>query len=123
MSKRKSNRVAIIGAGPSGMSLLRAFALAEKSGIEIPQLVCFEKQEDWGGMWRFTWKTGVDEHGDLVHSSMYRFLWTNGPKEAYECVDYTYDQHFGKPVHAFLTTNEMFGYLVGRTTRLCDVRP
>jgi len=48
MSKRKSNRVAIIGAGPSGMSLLRAFALAEKSGIEIRPVSLLRKTRRLG---------------------------------------------------------------------------
>ena len=36
-------KVAIIGAGPSGTAVLRAFANAEGKGAEIPELVCFEK--------------------------------------------------------------------------------
>ena len=65
MTSRSASRVAIIGAGPSGLFLLRAFALAKKNGIQIPELVCFEKQSDWGGMWNYTWKTGVDEYGEV----------------------------------------------------------
>ena len=42
-------KVAIIGAGPCGLSMLRSFELAEKNGEKIPEVVCFEKQEDWGG--------------------------------------------------------------------------
>ncbi len=114
MSGRIPKKVAIVGAGPSGLSLLRAFALAEKKGAKIPELVCFEKQEDWGGMWRYSWKTGVDEHGDPVHSSMYKFLWTNAPKEVTEFSDYTYDQHFGKAVPSFLTREETMSYFLGR---------
>ena len=44
-------KVAIIGAGPCGLSMLRSFELAEKNGEKIPEVVCFEKQEDWGGLW------------------------------------------------------------------------
>ena len=44
-------RVAIIGAGPCGMSLLQAFRTAEKNGDAIPEVVCYEKQSDWGGLW------------------------------------------------------------------------
>ena len=36
-------RVAIIGAGPSGLSQLQAFARAREKGEEVPELVCFEK--------------------------------------------------------------------------------
>jgi len=46
-------KVAIIGAGPCGLAQLRAFESAEKKGEKIPQIVCFEKQEDWGGLWNY----------------------------------------------------------------------
>jgi trimethylamine monooxygenase len=42
-------RVCIIGAGPSGIAQLRAFESAERNGEKIPEIVCYEKQEDWGG--------------------------------------------------------------------------
>ena len=29
---------------------------------------------------------------------MYRYLWSNGPKEALEFGDYTFEEHFGKPI-------------------------
>ena len=87
-------RVAVIGAGPSGLAQLRAFASAEAKGAEIPEIVCFEKQTDWGGLWNYTWRTGLDEHGDPVHGSMYRYLWSNGPKECLEFADYTFEEHF-----------------------------
>ena len=54
-------RVAIIGAGPSGLAQLRAFASAAADGSEVPELVCYEKQEDWGGLGNYTGRTGVDE--------------------------------------------------------------
>ena len=38
----------------------------------VPEIVCYEKQENWGGLWNFSWMTGTDEHGELVHGSMYR---------------------------------------------------
>lgn len=56
----KNKRVCIIGAGPSGIAQLRAFEAAEKKGIDIPEIVCYEKQEDWGGLWNYTWRTGTD---------------------------------------------------------------
>ena len=59
-------RVAIIGAGPSGLAQLRAFQSAEAKGADIPELVCFEKQSDWGGMWNYTWRTGLDENGNEI---------------------------------------------------------
>ena len=88
-------KIAIIGAGPSGLAQLRAFESAEKNGDKIPEVVCFEKQEDWGGLWNYTWRTGTDEFGEPVHCSMYRYLWSNGPKECLEFADYSFEEHFG----------------------------
>ena len=92
-----TRRVAIIGAGPSGLAQLRAFTSARSAGAEIPEIVCFEKQSDWGGLWNYTWRTGLDECGEPVHGSMYRYLWSNGPKEGLEFADYSFEEHFGKP--------------------------
>ena len=61
-----ATRIAIIGAGPSGLAQLRAFALTASTGEKIPEIVCYEKQNDWGGMWNYTWRTGLDEHGEPV---------------------------------------------------------
>lgn len=40
--------VAILGAGPSGLAQLRAFDSARRQGADIPRLVCYEKQPNWG---------------------------------------------------------------------------
>ena len=94
-------RVAIVGAGPSGLSQLQAFARAREKGEKVPELVCFEKQNEWGGLWNYTWRTGLDEHGSPVHGGMYRYLWSNGPKECLEFGDYSFDEHFGKAIPSF----------------------
>ena len=39
-------KVAIIGSGPCGLSMLNAFQTAKNNGEEIPEIVCFEKQSD-----------------------------------------------------------------------------
>jgi len=82
------------------------------------QIVCFEKQSDWGGMWNYTWRTGVDEYGDPVHHSMYRDLWTNGPTEAEEFIDYTLEHHFGRVVGSYLCREAMRDYITGRVMSL-----
>ena len=73
-------RVAIIGAGPSGITQLRAFKSASEKGADIPEIVGFEKQSDWGGFWNYTWRTGLDESGEAVHGGTYCYLWSNGPR-------------------------------------------
>ncbi|MDC5024971.1 NAD(P)/FAD-dependent oxidoreductase [Acinetobacter baumannii] len=110
-------RVAIIGAGPSGMAQLRAFQSAQQKGIDIPEIVCFEKQSDWGGQWNYTWRTGLDQNGEPVHSSMYRYLWSNGPKEALEFADYSFDEHFGKPIGSYPPREVLWDYIKGRVEK------
>ena len=85
-------RVAVVGAGPSGLAVLRAFQTAKANGDEIPEVVCFEKQDNWGGLWNYTWRTGLDQYGESVHGSMYRYLWSNGPKEGLEFADYSFEE-------------------------------
>jgi len=114
-------RVAIIGAGPCGTAQLRAFASAQAKGAEIPEIVCYEKQDDWGGLWNYTWRTGLDQHGEPVHGSMYRYLWSNGPKECLEFADYTFEEHFGKPIASYPPRAVLADYIKGRVEK-ADVR-
>ncbi|MDE0110895.1 MAG: NAD(P)/FAD-dependent oxidoreductase [Albidovulum sp.] len=110
-------RVAVIGAGPSGLAQLRAFQSARVAGADIPDIVCFETQADWGGLWNYTWRTGLDENGDPVHCSMYRYLWSNGPKEGLEFADYTFDEHFGKTIASYPPRAVLFDYIKGRVEK------
>ena len=113
-----AKRIAVIGAGPSGLAQLRAFdSDSKKNGTKV-EIVCFEKQEDWGGMWNYTWKTGVDEFGEPVHCSMYRYLWSNGPKECLEFADYSFEEHFGKPIASFPPRAVLWDYIKGRIEKL-----
>lgn len=114
-------RVAVIGAGPSGLAQLRAFKSAQDKGADIPEIVCFERQEDWGGIWNYSWRTGTDEYGEPVHCSMYRYLWSNGPKECLEFADYTFEEHFGKPIPSYPPRAVLWDYIKGRVEK-SDVR-
>ncbi len=106
-------RIAIIGAGPSGLAQLRAFQ-SLKSDQDQFEIVCFEKQTDWGGLWNYTWRTGLDEYGEPVHCSMYRYLWSNGPKECLEFADYTFEEHFGRPIASYPPREVLWDYIKGR---------
>jgi trimethylamine monooxygenase len=110
-------KIAVVGAGPSGLAQLRAFESAEKKGEKIPEVVCFEKQEDWGGLWNYTWRTGTDDFGEPVHCSMYRYLWSNGPKECLEFADYSFEEHFGKPIASYPPRAVMLDYIQGRLAK------
>lgn len=107
-------KVGIIGAGPSGLAMLRAFEAEEKKGNPVPEIKCYEKQENWGGMWNYTWRTGVGKHGEPLHGSMYKYLWSNGPKECLEFADYTFMEHFGQPISSYPPREVLFDYIEGR---------
>lgn len=111
------SRIAIIGAGPSGLAQLHAFEEARRDGADVGEIVCFEKQSNWGGLWNYTWRTGLDEHGDPVHGSMYRYLWSNGPKECLEFADYPFDEHFGGPIPSFPPREVLYDYITGRAKK------
>jgi trimethylamine monooxygenase len=112
-----SKRIAVIGAGPSGLAQLRAFQSAKAKGADIPEIVCFEKQANWGGLWNYSWRTGLDEHGEPVHNSMYRYLWSNGPKEGLEFADYSFEEHFGKQIASYPPRAVLFDYIEGRVKK------
>ena len=112
-----AKRVAVIGAGPSGLAQLRAFQSAAEKGAEVPEVVCFERQADWGGIWNYTWRTGTDEYGEPVHCSMYRYLWSNGPKECLEFADYTFEEHFGRPIASYPPRAVLWDYIRGRVEK------
>ena len=110
-------RVAILGAGPSGLAQMHAFEQVRKMGADVPDLVCFEKQSDWGGLWNFDWRTGLDEYGEPVHGSMYRYLWSNGPKECLEFADYTFEEHFKRPIPSFPPREVLYNYILARAEK------
>ena len=112
-----TKRVAIIGAGPSGLAQMRAFQSAAAKGAEIPEIVCFEKQANWGGLWNYSWRTGLDKYGEPVHGSMYRYLWSNGPKEGLEFADYSFEEHFGKQIASYPPRAVLFDYIQGRVEK------
>ena len=112
-----TKRIAVIGAGPSGLAQLRAFQSAKAKGADIPEIVCFEKQENWGGLWNYSWRTGLDEFGEPVHNSMYRYLWSNGPKEGLEFADYSFEEHFGKQIASYPPRAVLFDYIEGRVKK------
>jgi trimethylamine monooxygenase len=114
MKSISQKKVAIIGSGPAGMSQMVAFAQAKMKGEEIPQITCFEKQEKPGGLWNYSWRTGLDQYGEACHSSMYAQLFSNAPKEVLEYPDYTFMDHFNKPVGSFPPRDALHNYILSR---------
>ena len=56
---------------------------------------------------------GTDRYGEPVHGSMYHGLWSNGPKEGIEYPDFSFDEHFGKPIPSFPPREAIYDYLEG----------
>ena len=48
---------------------------------------------------------------------MYRYLWSNGPKECLEFADYSFDEHFGKPIPSFPPREVLYEYITGRVKK------
>ncbi len=112
-----SKRVAIIGTGPCGLGQLSAFAAAAADGQDVPKVVAYERQSNWGGLWNYTWRTGTGARGEPVHSSMYRYLWSNGPKECLEFADYSFEEHFGKAIPSFPPREVLADYIRTRAEK------
>lgn len=45
---------------------------------------------------------------------MYRYLWSNGPKECLEFADYSFDEHFGEPIPSYPPREVLKDYIMGR---------
>ncbi|XP_022108004.1 flavin-containing monooxygenase FMO GS-OX4-like [Acanthaster planci] len=71
-------KVAVIGGGVAGLCAARY--LCAKSP-DVFQAVVYEQSDQIGGTWVYTDTVGKDNYGQPVHSSMYRRLRTNLPKE------------------------------------------
>ncbi|KAM6454737.1 flavin-containing monooxygenase 5-like isoform 3-T4 [Liasis olivaceus] len=87
LQDRMAKRVAIIGAGVSGLTAIKC-CLDE--GL---QPTCFERSEDIGGLWRF------QEHVTEGHSSIYKSLTTNSSKEMMSFSDFPIPKEYPNYMH------------------------
>ena len=65
-----SIRVAVVGAGAAGLCAMRHLSKRQP----LFSVKAFEQGRGVGGTWVYTERTGTDQHGLPVHSSMYRNL-------------------------------------------------
>ncbi|XP_063043056.1 uncharacterized protein LOC134437500 [Engraulis encrasicolus] len=101
--------VAIIGAGGAGLCAARH--LLSKPGTFAPPVV-YEQTNFVGGTWVYEDKESRYDDGKPIHSSMYRDLRTNIPKEVMAFPDFPFDDH----LPSFLHHTEVRKYL----ERYCD---
>ncbi|XP_013404525.1 flavin-containing monooxygenase FMO GS-OX-like 4 [Lingula anatina] len=96
-------RVAVIGAGAAGLAALRHTSCRP----EVFEVMCFEQSAVIGGTWVYNDDVGTDQYGLPVHSSMYKNLRTNLPKEAMAFPDFPFE----KDGRSFLKHEEVLDYL------------
>ena len=59
LAKMSIPRICIIGAGNAGMSTLIQLKFRLEEGCGPFDIVCFESQPTWGGVWNYNWRTGI----------------------------------------------------------------
>merc|ERR1711892_1548640 len=93
----ENSKVAIIGAGPAGLSAAKHLIEAGFENVTI-----YEKSDEIGGVWRFT---GTPEHPHAT--PLYESLHINLPAECMGFVDYPMKAKKG----SFCSHREVFQYL------------
>ncbi|XP_067412870.1 uncharacterized protein [Emydura macquarii macquarii] len=101
-------RVAVIGAGAAG--LCAAHHIAARPESFAPPVV-FEASSRVGGTWVYTEETAQRPDGLPIHSSMYRDLRTNLPKEVMAFPDLPFDPS----LPSFLHHSDVLAYLESYT--------
>ncbi|XP_076668511.1 senecionine N-oxygenase-like [Andrena cerasifolii] len=76
-------KIAVIGAGAAGIAAVR-HCRANNSN----EVICYEKTDQVGGTWVYREETGADQYGLKIHTSMYKSLRANLPKEIMGYPDY-----------------------------------
>lgn len=100
----RSRRVAIVGAGAAGLCAARHI-LARPKVFASP--VVYEQTERVGGTWFYEDIVDQQDSGRHIHSSMYRDLRTNLPKEVMMFPDFPFDAH----LPSFLPHQSVQNYL------------
>ncbi|XP_014676296.1 PREDICTED: flavin-containing monooxygenase FMO GS-OX4-like [Priapulus caudatus] len=99
-------RVAVIGAGPSGLIAARMLASRPQDfDFEV-----YERGHNIGGTWVYTERTGLTEDGFPVHSSIYKNLITNLPTDVMEFPDFPFPSDSKKFIHWKEVQDYIFAY-------------
>ncbi|KAJ8387881.1 hypothetical protein AAFF_G00149160 [Aldrovandia affinis] len=97
-------RVAVVGAGAAGLCAAQ-HVLSRQNTFSPP--VVYELTNQVGGTWVYEERVGSHDNSQSIHSSMYRNLRTNLPKEVMMFPDFPFDQH----LPSFLPHQEVLHYL------------
>ncbi|XP_016360697.1 flavin-containing monooxygenase FMO GS-OX-like 2 [Sinocyclocheilus anshuiensis] len=96
MERRSRTRVAVIGGGPAGLWAARHI-LSRPEAFDPP--VVYEMTDHLGGTWFYEERVGTYDNGYPIHSSMYRDLRTNLPKEIMMFPDFPFDDRLNSFLH------------------------
>ena len=112
---------------PSSERALRARPIAripagESKGAEIPEIVCFEKQSDWGGLWNYTGARASMNMASWFIPACTAICGRMDRRNALEFADYTFDHHFKQPIPSFPPREVLYDYITGRA-KDAGVRP
>ncbi|KAL7033241.1 hypothetical protein ACKWTF_007513 [Chironomus riparius] len=94
-------KVCVIGAGASGLCAIKNCL---QNNLDV---IGFEQSNEIGGTWVYTDKIDKDERGLDIHSSMYKGLYTNLPKELMCFPDFP----FPPQEKSFLPASDVLSYL------------
>ncbi|XP_012283263.1 flavin-containing monooxygenase FMO GS-OX-like 4 [Orussus abietinus] len=97
-------RVCVVGAGAAGLCAGRHLA----SDLVTWEPAIFEQTSQVGGTWVYDERTGTDEFGYPIHSSMYKHLKTNLP---YKIMDFPDYRNLLKDDYSSATHQEVLAYL------------
>ncbi|KAE8699717.1 late embryoproteinsis abundant protein-like [Hibiscus syriacus] len=106
----ESYKVAVIGAGTAGLLTAREL---QKEGHHV---TVFEKANKVGGIWLYTPRMesdllGLDPNREIVHSSLYKSLRTNLPRQAMSFLDYPFVKKEGGDPRTFPGHEEVLRFL------------
>lgn len=96
-----SMKVGVIGAGASGLCAIK-YSLSFDC-----EVIAFERSDTLGGTWVYTDDVGKDKYGNDIHSSMYKNLRTNLPKEIMGYHDFP----FPPSMKSYLPASDVNDYL------------
>lgn len=105
-------KVAVVGCGAAGLCVLRHLTIPQKKDLLSSdpirfEVVAFEQAPEIGGTWVYSPETGYDAYGLPVHTSIYKNLRTNLPKDVMCFPDFPY-----KPeLPSFLHHSDVCAYL------------
>ncbi|XP_044744631.1 flavin-containing monooxygenase FMO GS-OX5-like isoform X3 [Coccinella septempunctata] len=95
-------RIAVIGVGAAGLVAIK-HCIQDGHDCEA-----YEQTEFVGGTWNYTDEVGFDKNGLPIHTSMYKHLRTNLPKELMMFEDFPYPEDLK---HSYISQEDVLQYL------------